>query len=196
MHTIRLKSVNTRHLFLLLVPTHISMLRGVNVAGRKVDMAQLREIYSSSGAMNVRTYIQSGNVIFESGEPGLAAIEKRALALIRERFNIDVRIITRSPGQFRQTIEEMPFRDIDEGKLHVTFLSSFPGGMNDSEFEKARDAAEKFSFGGSEIYLYCPNGYGRTRLTNDFIERKLGVSATTRNWRTVNALLSVAETGN
>ena len=89
----------------------------------------------------------------------------------------------------------MPFGQIDEGKLHVTFLSSPPVGTYSSEFEKARDTSEKFYIGEREIYLCCPNGYGRTKLTNSFIERKLRVKATARNRRTANSLLAIAGTG-
>ncbi len=178
------------------MPTHISLLRGVNVAGRKVDMAGVRDIYVSAGAMNVRTYIQSWNIVFESGEEELGAIVKRTRELMMERFKLEVYVITMSPVQLKEIVGNLPFRQIDEGKLHVTFLSSPPVRTHCSEFEKARDTSEKFYIGEREIYLYCPNGYGRTKLTNSFIERKLCVKATTRNWRTVNSLLAIAGTGN
>lgn len=112
------------------MPAHISLLRGVNVAGRKVDMAGVRDIYVSAGAMNVRTCIQSGNIVFESGEEELGAIEKRTRELMMERFKLEVYVITRSPVQLKETLRNMPFRQIDEGKLHVTFLSSPPVGTH------------------------------------------------------------------
>ena len=174
---------------MVVVVTYVSMLRGINVGGRrKVRMEELKRAYDSLGLGGVRTYIQSGNVIFEhprEDEWSLAArIEKR----LEERLGFPVPTVLRTAGEVREAIRDAPFVGRDPGKLHVTFLSAAPREVPVREIDAARTGAEDFAVAGREVYLYLPDGYGRTRLTNAFFERKLGVTATTRNWKTVNAL--------
>ncbi len=94
--------------------------------------------------------------------------------------------------EFQELVAKNPFTAKDQTKLHVTFLSGPPASLPLGEIRDARVGAEEFSISDRAVYLFCPNGYGRTKLNNNFLERKLKVAATTRNWNTVNALLSMA----
>jgi len=173
--------------------TCISMLRGINVGGhKKVTMEQLRRCYESLGFDGVRTYIQSGNVIFEQQTAEGAVMVDRIQTGIKRSFGLDVRVIFRTKEEMLSVIKNSPFKDLDQGKVHVTFLSEKPASPPLKEIDAARDRAEKVSVSGREVYLFCPNGYGKTKLSNQFLEGKLNVYATTRNWRTVNALSFLA----
>jgi uncharacterized protein (DUF1697 family) len=164
----------------------ISMLRGINVGGKKVEMEKLRKDYESLGFTNIRSYIQSGNVVFETSLRNNLAetIEKK----IKRSFDLDVAVFIRTESELREIVDNNPFRAKDTTKLHVTFLREKPREIPDAEIAGVKDKAQ---FYGREVYLFCPNGYGRTRLSNSLFERKLKILATTRNWNTVNTLLSM-----
>ena len=174
--------------------TFISMLRGINVSGqKKVGMKELKELYEAMGFGQVRTYIQSGNVIFEYPDTDRSTLVSKIERGIEGRFGFKVPVVIRTKDELWRLIAETPFAGKDESRVHVTFLSSEPETLNVDEISRAKDDAEEFSAKSKEIYLFCPNGYGLTKLSNTFFERKLGVSATTRNWKTVNTLFSLTE---
>jgi uncharacterized protein (DUF1697 family) len=171
---------------------YISMLRGINVGGQnKLLMERLREIYKAAGLGNVRTYLQSGNVIFESGENDptklTADIEKR----IQQSCGYEIEVFIRFPEDFKRILKANPFlkdQRAEQSKLYVTFLYQKPAASAWEKLITPAGSADEFVPGVQEIYLYCQNGYGRTKLSNSFFERKLGVVATTRNWNSVSAL--------
>ena len=171
--------------------TFVTMLRGINVGGnRKVSMRLLKERYESLGFSDIQTYVQSGNVIFSSK---VSAIKTRELIEdeIKQTFGFDVLVFIRTREELADLVKNNPFKRKDETKLHVTFLSEKPASIPMDELNSARKGAEEFSISGREIYLFCPNGYGETKLSNGFFEKKLKLSATTRNWKTVNTLLAM-----
>ena|ERR1022692_1828523 len=171
---------------------YVSMVRGINVSGqKKVRMEELKQRYESLGFGNVRTYIQSGSVVFESSSTDVSSLVSKIEKEVKDHFGFRVAVIIRTKDELRRLVEGVPFKGRDD-KFHVTFLSATPDRFQVEEIQAVKDKAEEFSISGKDIYLFCPNGYGRTRLSNAFFERKLKVSATTRNWRTVNALLSMA----
>ena len=181
------------------VDTLISLLRGINVNGQKtVRMAELKAAYEALGFSQVSTYVQSGNVVFDcaSADPGvnadLAAVASLIEAEIERRFGFPVSVMVRRPEDFRRLIAGNPFvqRGEDPSKLHVTFLASASALAQD--FQAPAALPDEYILNGQEIYLFCPDGYGRTKLSNNFFERKLKVNATTRNWKTVMALDEVA----
>lgn len=168
---------------------HVSMLRGINVGGnRKVSMQTLKERYASLGFKNVQTYVQSGNVVF-SASGSATGVKEKIETDIKQTFGFEVEVFMRNAEKLSTLLEKSPFKGKDETKLHVTFLSRKPPNVPLEELNSARAGEEDFQVAGKEIYLYCPNGYGITKLSNGFFEKKLKVSATTRNWRTVNTLL-------
>lgn len=169
------------------------MLRGINVSGhKKVRMDKLKALYESLNLREVETYIQSGNVVFKSKSTRGDSLERKIEKKIAEVFGFEVRVLLRARDEFRGIIENNPFRKEDTSKLHVTFLSGVPRTRPRKEIERAKSGGEKYALAGREVYLLCPNGYGRTKLSNNFLEKVLGVRATTRNWRTVNRLYELA----
>ena len=174
--------------------TFVSVLRGINVSGhKKVPMAELKALYEELDFKHITSYIQSGNVIFESNDSKNlpALIEQKLL----EKYGFQVSVIIRTVSEFEKVINNNPFvkdKNTDVAKLHVTFLEKPPQQADIDKIDKLQYEPDKFSISGSEVYLYCPGGYGNTKLTNSFLESKLKVTATTRNWRTVNELLKIA----
>jgi len=170
---------------------YVSMLRGINVGGKKqIRMDTLRGIYEELGFSKVRSYVQSGNVVFESSEQDPFGLEKRIEAQI-ERICGFTPVFVRQAQELQEILTCNPFlyeRNEDSSKLHVTFLHQAPLETALSKLVAPSGIVDEFSRGELAVYLYCPNGYGKTKLTNGFFERKLGVSVTTRNWNTVNAL--------
>ena len=177
--------------------TYISILRGINVGGqRKILMADLKALYEGLGLADVRTYIQSGNVAFTTDTTvfnnDLARTLEQAIA---KQYLFDVPVIVRSSAEMRHILEANPFarrEGIQTEKLHATFLAAAPSA---NELEKVRAlnySPDEFVISGTEVYLHCPGGYGETKLSNKFFESKLKVSATTRNWNTVNKLVELA----
>jgi len=171
---------------------YVSMLRGINVGGKaQIRMDSLRGIYEESGFSKVRTYVQSGNVVFESSEQDQVGLEKRIEAQIQQTFGLSIPVFIRQAPELHEIIICNPFlteRNEDLGKLHVTFLQQVPLETAWSKLVSPSGNLDEFSRGERAVYLFCPYGYGKTKLTNGFFERKLGVSVTTRNWNTVNAL--------
>ena len=163
-----------------------------------IKMPQLKTLYESLGFAAVQTYIQSGNVIFSSKNKDQYSISAGVEAAIEESFGFPVTVIIRRSSEMGRIIDACPFiglKGIDEGKLHVTFLKARPAPALVSALESlAANSTDQYRLGASEIYLHCPNGYGRTLLSNGFFEKHLKVVATTRNWRTVHALFDLSNT--
>ncbi len=176
--------------------TFVAMLRSINVGGRnKLPMSDLRELMSSLGFEQVSTYVQSGNVVFNgTGAPKAVAraIEERITA----ELGLDVPVIVRSKRQLESIIEGTPFAhlDVDPKTRHVTFLAQGPARRAVEQLAAltGKFGTDRFEVRGSEVFLYCPGGYGETKLNNAYLERRLGVTATTRNWRTVVTLAEMA----
>jgi uncharacterized protein (DUF1697 family) len=172
--------------------TSIALLRGINVGGKNtVRMAGFTALLQSLHFTNVRSYLQSGNFIFDHGHASPSAISRLIEQAISRKFGMEVKVITRTAEELQTLISGNPLLDmpkIDKEKLHVTFLKDAPQKPDLSYFEAVKDAQEQLRIKGNEVFLYCPNGYGRSKLSNQAFEKKLGVTATTRNWKTVNAL--------
>lgn len=176
--------------------TYISILRGINVSGQKlIKMETLRKAYEELGFREVVSYVQSGNLIFKSESTDPKALEEKIAQQIEAVFGFDVPVIVLTASMLAQIIERNPFA-ADPGKdsafLHVTFLAAEPSSYDQKAIEAKKQDGEEISFSDKAVYLYCPNGYGRTKLTNNFLEAKLKVGATTRNWKTTNKLLSMS----
>ncbi len=179
------------------MPTYISLLRGINVTGhRKISMQELRECYASLGFSQVVSYIQSGNVIFTSTDKSTKILQEKIQAGIAKEFGYDdVTVFVFTPKQLQYYIANNPFlkdKTVDVKRLHITFLSKKPLPHFIASLEKYKSEADQFLVQDNIIYLYCPNGYGRTKLSNNFFESKLKLKATTRNWNSANKLLSLA----
>ena len=183
--------------------TYISILRGINVSGQKlIKMDALRKSYEKLGFHNVMTYVQSGNVVFTNDNMELRRLKQKIFQQIENDFGFEVPVIVLTVEKLKDIIENNPFTkelNREQTFLHVTFLSSKPDHNDlkticDSKIiEDKKQDGEEIIFSDNAVYLYCPNGYGNTKLTNNFLEAKLKVGATTRNWKTTNELLRIAQ---
>jgi uncharacterized protein (DUF1697 family) len=176
--------------------TYISMLRGINVGGlKKLRMETLREIYEDLGFKHVQTYVQSGNVVFQSLEGEPRKVNQTIEGGIAQACGYAVEVFVRQPEYFHRIIMGNPFLDHrheDPTKLHVTFLYQPVSETAWGGLSLPGNTSDEFARGEMAAYLFCPNGYGKTKLSTSFFERKLGVPVTTRNWNTVNALYKLA----
>jgi len=174
---------------------YIAMLRGVNVTGHNtIKMEVLRGLCQGLGFRNVETYVQSGNIVFQALLENPEAISKRIGETVLRSFGFDTPVIVRTSKEMRNVIGNNPFlkeKGIDSSKLHVTFLSETAQKGSEKKLETLATNPDRFYPASHEIYLYCPGGYGRTRLSNNAIEKALSVEATTRNWKTTNTLFEM-----
>jgi uncharacterized protein (DUF1697 family) len=172
--------------------TYVAFLRGINVGKeRRVRTADIKVLMESLGYASVVTYLQSGNFVFqaEAGSPGQISLNlSRA---IKERFDFELRVLVLTGEELLALLDGNPLtsrEDLDLDKLHATILDGQPALRGEDDLLSLCHPPEEVALGERAIYLYCPEGYRNTRLTNSFIEKRLGLSATTRNWRTVTAL--------
>jgi uncharacterized protein (DUF1697 family) len=180
------------------MPTYVSLLRGINVGGRnQIAMADLRALYSACGHRDVTTYVQSGNVVSTTAQRQAVSVARRIERAIADTLGLDVVVLIRTPDELVEVLTGNPFaaRESDPTKLHVTFLRDDPGTVAVSPEDARRFAPDEYVVVGREVYAYCPNGYGTTKINNTFFEKRLGVPATTRNWKTVAALVDRSRVG-
>ena len=175
---------------------YVSLLRGINVSGhRKIKMQELKALFESMGFNDVSTYIQSGNVVFSSRKRNKKAILKSIEQKILTHFGFDVKVMLITADDLKSIIQNHPFVTEDkeeQKKIFVMFLEASPDPLFKSRLiEDVRNWPEKFTIENEIGYLYAVNGYGRTKLSNNFVERKLKLASTTRNWRTVNVLFDM-----
>jgi len=178
------------------MPVYLSLLRGINVSGqKKIKMDQLRSVYKILHFDEVETYIQSGNVVFYSKETDISLLKNNIEKKIENTFNFKVKTFIRTPEDFKRIIKNNPFAEEalqDETKLCVTFLSEIPDKSLLLKLEDYDKKGNQFVVSDREIWLYCPDGYGRSKINNNYFENKLKIHATTRNWRSVNRLNEMA----
>jgi uncharacterized protein (DUF1697 family) len=179
------------------VPVYVSLLRAVNVGGRKLPMADLRALYEHHGHRDVVTYVQSGNVVSRAATRSPATVAREIGDAIEAELGLDVDVLVRTPAELRRVLAANPFlrgrgARPDPKTLHVTFLAVAPAATRVADLDGRPFAPDEFRLAGREVYLSCPKGYGTTKINNAWFERKLGVAATTRNWRTVGKLVELA----
>ena len=176
--------------------THVLLLRGINVGGRnRLRMADLRSLVERLGYADVRTHLQSGNVVCTG--PGTPADAAGAMAhAIRDELGLHVPVVARSAPEWAAVLTAHPFvgDEDDPTRLHVAFLDGVPEPERVAGLEARAGAfaPDRFAVAGAHVYLHVPGSYADTRLQNALLEKELGRSATTRNWRTVAALADLA----
>ncbi len=173
---------------------YIAILRGINVGGRnKILMADLRALLSSKNLKNVNTYIQTGNIFFESSIGSNEELEGIIKEKIDSHYHYDIPVIVRKKSEILALKEIHPFlsKSEDPKKLHVTFLKTVPDKASIAKIEFNKYLPDECFIEGSHIFLFIPNRYGDTKLSNAFFEKKLNVKASTRNWKTVNTLITL-----
>jgi len=168
----------------------IALIRGVNVGGRKVPMGELRTLFDELGHTDVRTYIQSGNVVFDAkGQP--ARVRSTIEQALQLAFGFEIAVLLRTPAELARVAKRNPFGS----DAYVTFLEAAADRKLVGTIDPGTYLPDEFDVDGREVYVRCPNGYGRTKINNTFFERKLSTRATTRNWNTVMLLLEWATSG-
>jgi len=157
-------------------------------------MKALAATLAEAGYEGVRTYIQSGNVVFEAPPSQARAAASGLAAIIEERFGLSVPVVTRTAGELAAVVRSNPLlrAGVDTERMHVGFLTDRPAPSAIARLDPQRSIPDVFAVQGREIYLICPNGMARTKLTNDYFDSKLGVTSTFRNWRTVLTMLELA----
>jgi uncharacterized protein (DUF1697 family) len=173
----------------------LAMLRGINVSGqKKVPMADLRAMFEDMKFKNVQTYIQSGNVLFESKDTDETGLSKKISKKILDVFGFEVPVVVLNKKYLETVVKNNPFlkeKNINEERLYYTFLAEEPSKEMLAKIKIPDGTTDRFEIIGKTAYLYCPGGYGETKLSNNFFEAKLKVRATTRNLRTTNILLEM-----
>jgi uncharacterized protein (DUF1697 family) len=175
----------------------ISLLRGVNVGGHnKIKMDALRALYESLGLRDAQTYVQSGNVVFRTGEKNLTRLANRIENGIENSFGFRPAVILRTASELKDVIARNPFaarRGIEPSKFLVTFLAADPGQQAREKILQIKADPEELRADGRELYIYFPNGMARPKLSPAAIERALKTPGTGRNWNSVTKLLEIAE---
>ena len=175
---------------------YIALLRGINVSGqKKIKMAEFRELLTENGMQNVQTYIQSGNILFDH-----KATEPNNLAnwiheIILEKYGFEVPTLVLTPGDLKKAISGNPFQhdpEKDNKRFYFTFLKDVPDPDLVAKLLESDYSPEEIVIDDRVIHFYSPDSYGRAKMNNNFLERKLKVQATTRNWRSVHVLLEMS----
>ena len=174
---------------------HVALLRGVNVGGKhSLPMKDLVEIFVGAGCADVRTYIQSGNVVFNAPKALLKKLPALIAQEITARFGFQAPVILRSSEQLAKTVRANPFLHAGEAEkmLHVLFLADLPDPNAVASLDANRSPGDRFHVLEHEVYLHLPNGAGNSKLTNAYFESKLSTRSTGRNWGTVLKLLELS----
>lgn len=175
---------------------YIALLRGINVSGQKIiKMEHLRAVFEEMQFEQVRTYIQSGNVVFEAEEQDTSLLEKKIEQKIEQVYSFQVPVIVRTSRELELVVEQSPFDTTElsaNEKIYVSFLSQEPSAEAVQVLESFESDVDDFHVHGREVYILIRAGYGESLFSNNFLEKKLKVSATTRNWATVNKLIAMA----
>jgi len=174
---------------------YIALLRGINVSGyNKIKMTELKLLFINEGFNDITTYIQSGNVIFKSDESDTNKLEKQLIKAIKLQFNYSISVLILAEEKLQTIYTSNPFlqrSNIDISKLYVTLLNDAPFKEGIPLLKSYSTKQEEFYIDNKTVYLYYPNGYGRSKLTNNVIESKLKTSATSRNWKTISKLVEL-----
>ena len=174
---------------------HIALLRGINVGGKnRLPMKDLAAMFVDAGCEGVRTYIQSGNVVFRA-DPTLAdEMPTLISASIERQFGYEITVVTRSAPDIEAVVRANPYIEAgaEADKLHVVFLADAPDAERIEGLDPDRSPPDEFVVRGREVYLHCPDGMARSKLTNAWFDSQLSTVSTMRNWKTVSKLLELA----
>ncbi len=177
---------------------YIAVLRGINVSGkRKIKMADLRDLLELEGFENVQTYIQSGNVVFSAKAYNARKLEHQISTLIEKHYGFDVPVIVMEASQVKEIMTHNPFLPENAENLHtlyVAFLSDEPVSETIKNIPPEQFLPDRFYIKGKHVFLCYATRYSNSKLDNNFLEKKLKVTATTRNWKTIKALAAMAGT--
>ena len=179
--------------------TYVALLRGINVGGKnKLPMAELSAMFIGAGCAGVQTYIQSGNVVFEAPAAIADAVPGRIERAIADRFGYRIPVVMRTAGDLAAVVQDNPFLagglagGADPATLHVVFLAGEPDAARLAALDPDRSPPDEMRARGRHLYLRCPEGFARTRITSAYLDATLATTTTVRNWRTVEKLAALA----
>jgi uncharacterized protein (DUF1697 family) len=169
------------------VASYVALFRGLNVGGRVAPMTELRALFEVAGATNVKSYIQSGNIVYTAPARSAAKLPARIEALFSRRFGFESVVVVRSAEEFQAAIAANPFvgREANLAALHVMFLAHVPAANAVAALDPMRSPPDTYVVRGREVYLNLPNGAGNSKLSNAYFDAKLRTTSTIRNWNTV-----------
>ena len=177
------------------MPRHVVLLRGINIGSRnRISMPELRAALEEAGLKDVQTYLQSGNVVLKSrAKPETVA--RKVSALIKDRFGLEIAVVVRTRAELAAVVKRNPLGSVakDPQRYQVTFLSEKLPAKVVQELEDAGAPEEQVVAAGREVYAWHPRTIARSKLWSKLAGKGLGVTATSRNWATVEALLALAE---
>ena len=172
------------------MPIYISLLRGINVSGqKKILMADLKSLYEELGFINVQTYIQSGNVVFKYKKAKASELQELIYNKIKSHYGFEVPNLILTPDEVEDALNNNPYPTIE--KPYLTFLSEIPEQENIDVLNSISFDNEIYELKGKVLYSHYPKGAGKAKMTNNLIENKLKVRATTRNLNTTKKLLEM-----
>ncbi|MGG1517269.1 DUF1697 domain-containing protein [Paenibacillus oryzisoli] len=178
---------------------YIALLRGINVSGQKsVKMDRLRQLFEGLGYTDVATYIQSGNVVFRAGSQLAEGLESTIHEALLAQLGYDIPVLVRTPAELRAIVAGLPWPLPQKGaasepQVYVTLLAQPPSEAGLAKLQGVQSGEDAFVVVDRTVYVLVRQRYGDTKLSNQTMEKKLGVSATTRNWETINRLIQLAE---
>lgn len=174
---------------------YVALLRGINVSGqKKIKMTDLKLLFENQGYSDVTTYIQSGNVIFKKQPSSITELKKNIENAIHNQYGFEVAVLVINAQSLSGILDANPFKKdlatgrVDPKKMYFTLLHKEPDNVSIDEISKQDYQPEKFVISEKVVYFFAANGYGNTKLNNNFFEKKLKVTATTRNLNTLNKL--------
>ncbi|OHE62613.1 MAG: hypothetical protein A2Y36_03795 [Treponema sp. GWA1_62_8] len=170
---------------------YLVLIRGINVGGIVLKMDDLKALMAEFGFEKIRTYIQSGNAIFESDSDDVRELALRIKDIIRSRMGLEIEAFVKTKADLERMLDSLPFGDDGGKKLYITVLGDRPEADRVDELRSLNTDAEKIAVVGDTAYIYCADGYGETRFSNNYLQKKLGVPCTTRNLNTMRKLLAM-----
>ena len=176
-----------------IMKTYIALFRGINVGGNNIlPMKELVAVLDEMGLHNIKTYIQSGNAIFQSAEKNTASLALNISRAIKQSYGFEPKVLLIDGAALKQAILANPYPEAESepNTLHLNFLASVPASPDWNALENLKSATERFKLIGDVLYLHAPDRMGKSKLYAS-LEKKLGVAMTTRNWRTVSKLMEM-----
>ena len=173
---------------------HVALLRGVNLGGKnRLAMKHLTRVCEGLGCGDVRTYLQSGNVVYRTAPELAGGMQTRLRAALAAELGLDVPVVTRDARGLRAVVERSPYiaRGLDPATVHVAFLADLPEAPLVAALDRDRSPGDAFEVDGADVHLHLPNGVARTKLTNAWFDARLRTVSTVRNWNTVTALAAM-----
>jgi uncharacterized protein (DUF1697 family) len=174
----------------------VALLRGINVGGKNsLPMRDLVALFEDLGCRQVRTYIQSGNVVFEANEALGRRVPEAITRAIAKKTKLTIPVVTRTASELVKNLRDNPYlgKKADPARLYVAFLAEKPSAAQISALDPERSPGDEFVVKGRDVYLHLPNGVGKSKLTNAYLDSKLGTVSTLRNLATIQKLAAMCD---